>query len=99
MPTKRTKRVPTRIGISEAAIQAWRIGDFHALNYELGVHPFQVSPFDATGPEPPSWCTDRKTTCWCMSWPRGWELRQALLKAAGPPGRFDRHGCPRGAGR
>jgi hypothetical protein len=52
-----------------------------------------VSPFDATGPEPPVW--GRKTP-WGNSWPGAWELRRALIEVAGPPGRVGRHGEPLG---
>jgi hypothetical protein len=94
MPTKRVKRGATPIGISAAAIEAWRTGDWHGLNRLLGIAPCDVSPFDAVGPLP-SWCRT-SSTCWCASWPRGAELRKTLLEVAGPPGRYDRHGQPLG---
>jgi hypothetical protein len=55
VPTKRVKRTPERIGITAAAAQAWRVGDFHMVNRELGVAPCDWSPFDVTDGPPPSW--------------------------------------------
>jgi hypothetical protein len=61
--------------------RGWRAGDWHALNRAFGVRPWQVSPFDATGTAP------NPGSPWS-------ELRQALIAAAGPPGRVGRHGEP-----
>jgi hypothetical protein len=49
MPTKRTKRAPARVGLSEAAIVAWRAGDFHGLAQALGLVPFQPHPWPLSG--------------------------------------------------
>jgi hypothetical protein len=96
MATKRTKRSATPVGISAAAIEAWRIGDWHELNRLLGIAPCDVSPFDAIGPLP-SWCRTN-STCWCASWPRGVALRKRLIEVAGPPGGVGRHSEPLGPG-
>jgi hypothetical protein len=93
MPTKRRKLASRRIGLSAAAISGWQIGDYHMVNRELGVRPWQVSPFDAGG-NLPGRCTPGDA--WCASWPRAVELRAALIAVAGPPGRMDRHGQPLG---
>ena len=80
-----------RTGLTPKALEAWRIGDWHALNRELGLNVHETSPFDATLPEPPEWAG--------ASYRRAFELRQALIEAAGPPGRVGLHGDPRGPAR
>jgi hypothetical protein len=92
MPTKRTKRQPQRIGITTAAAEGWRAGDWHTVNRELGVPVCDWSPFDVTDGPPPSWL---KGPWQLRSWRRGQQLRQALLEF-GPPGVYDRHGAPLG---
>jgi hypothetical protein len=96
MPTNRTRRTraPSPDAITHEAASAWVQGDFHLLNRCLGIRPWMVSPFDASGPRPPAWA--RALEPWTESWARGWELRQALIAVAGPPGRMDRHGRPLG---
>ena len=92
MPTRRRKMAPDkRTGLTPKALEAWRIGDWHALNRELGLNVHETSPFDATLPEPPEWAG--------ASYRRAFELRQALIEAAGPPGRVGLHGDPRGPAR
>ena len=91
MPTRRRKVAPRQTGISIRALEAWRIGDWHGLNRELGLNVHETSPFDATLPEPPEWAG--------ASYRRAFELRQALIGAAGPPGRVGRHGDPLGPAR
>ena len=94
MPTKRVKRQPQRHGLTEAALAAWRIGDKAALRGALGIKPWQISPFDVAGYRP---TPGRTPNAYDQSWPRALELRKALMLAAGPPGKFDRHGRPMGA--
>jgi hypothetical protein len=91
MTTKRRKLTAQRIGLSSAALEAWRGGDLHALNRELGVRPWMISPFDA-GSKPSIGAKSE----WASSWPRAAGLRAALIEAAGPPGRVGRHGQPLG---
>jgi hypothetical protein len=92
MPTKRRKLTARPIGLSAAALEAWRIGDRRALNRALQVRPWQASPFETVG-KAPSWPGWEVLT---ESWPRAVELRAALIAAAGPPGRVGRHGEPLG---
>jgi hypothetical protein len=105
MPTKRRKLTPRTIGISSAAIAAWREGGFHTLNRELGIGPHQHSPFDATRATPPPWIQDNWNTdlrgglSGVAGWRHAWGLRQRLIELAGPPGRVGRHGEPLGPGR
>jgi hypothetical protein len=96
--TRRRRINPQRIGISEAALYHWQRGDKHECHRALGIYPFQWSPFDVDGPEPPKWVLKRRgdTGMSCDSWARAWELRQALCELAGPPGPSDRHGNPLG---
>jgi hypothetical protein len=88
MPTNRTRRPRSRAAdaVTVEAAEAWQIGDFHTLNRLLGIGPWEISPFYA----------DREHGGDTASLPRAQELRQALIEAAGPPGRFDRHGRPLG---
>lgn len=97
MPTKRRKLTPTKIAITDRALEAWRQGDFHTLNREIGCGPHLVSPFDVEGPDPPSWVRGTSLTLGFYGrWRETWGLRQRLIELAGPPGRYDRHGVPLG---
>jgi hypothetical protein len=101
MPTKRRRLANTHIGISPAAIEAWRIGDFHGLHAALGVRPWHISPFDVVegddpenpsgmlfaSPDPPS------------EWRRAVVARRRLIELAGAPGGVGRHGEPLGPGK
>jgi hypothetical protein len=97
MPTKRTKRNPARVGLSEAAIAAWKIGDFHALARALELVPFQPHPWPLEltalgchqGPPPAD-----AGELWRQGWPRAQLLQRALLEVAGEPGMMGRHGEP-----
>jgi hypothetical protein len=91
--TKRRKSAPKQIGLTEAALEAWKCGDEHTLDRELKVRPWEPSPFDVSRPEPPQ---TRTGGVWEEGWPRAWRLRQELIRVAGPPGRSDRHGRPLG---
>jgi hypothetical protein len=99
--TRRRKLYATRVGISEHALDAWQPGDKHACHQALGIMPFQWSPFDVDGPEPPEYMLEEERrgtdkAYGAASWRRAWELRQALCELAGEPGPFDRHGRPLG---
>jgi hypothetical protein len=96
LPTKRVKRQPDRIGISAEAAEAWRVGDWHAVNRLLDIAPNETSPFTVTSAQPPDWMARQP---WRINfWKRAWALRQAL-RETGPPGRHDRHGAPLGPAR
>jgi hypothetical protein len=69
-------------------------GDFHQVNRLLQVRPWQISPFDADRSY-----TGHHNPFYLESLPRAVELRAALIAAAGPPGRRDRHGRPLGPAR
>ena len=45
MPTKRRRLANRAIGISPAAAEAWRTGDFYELNRALGICPHQFTPW------------------------------------------------------
>jgi hypothetical protein len=95
MPTNRTRRPrsPSADAITAEAARAWLAGDFHALNAQFAVLPCDWSPFDVPDRgAPPSWESQHRIP----GWRRAQELRRSLIEAAGPPGRFDRHGQPLG---
>jgi hypothetical protein len=99
MPTKRRKLAPQRINISAEACEAWARGDKHACHAALDIMPFDHSPFHVTSIEPPQWLQQMGGTDLIAdegNWTRAWRLREALVAAAGPPGRFDRQGRPLG---
>jgi hypothetical protein len=80
-----------RARLTAKALEAWRIGDWHGLNRELGLNVHETSPFDARAPTPPEWAG--------ASYRWAFELRQALIEQGGPPGRVGRHGDPLGPAR
>jgi hypothetical protein len=82
-----------RIALTPAAIEAWKIGDLHALHRALDVPPWAPSQFRVGRANPPG---IRPGSVWEEAWPRSWALRQALIEAAGLPGRVGRHGEPLG---
>jgi hypothetical protein len=82
VPTKRRKLSARPLGISAAAIEAWRAGDWLGLHRALSLRPWEPSPFDTIGELPPE---DARP--WRASWPRVAELRKALIEQAVPPGR------------
>jgi len=92
--TKRRRIGPRQHGLTPRALEAWRVGDWHTLNAELGIRPWMVSPFDAAARP-----TRDDGSPWAQSWPRAAELRRRLIEAAGPPGRVGRHGEPLGPRR
>jgi hypothetical protein len=73
MATKRRKLSARPVGISAAAIEAWRQGAWMPLDRALGLRPWQINPLDAVGDPPPA-----DGTHWAASWPRAVELRRAL---------------------
>jgi hypothetical protein len=94
MPTKRRKIQPQRHGLTPEALEAWREGDKSALRTALGIKPWQISPFDVASYRRVPGTTPN---AYDQSWPMALELRKRLMLAAGPPGKFDRHGQPLGA--
>jgi hypothetical protein len=101
VPTNRRRRAHAlaKDRLTPEVCEAWRAGDFHAVNQVLGVRPWQFSPFDVERTTAPAWLVDRRGSDSMVGvgdWQRAWELRQALIAAAGPPGRMDRHGRPLG---
>ena len=58
--------------ITDAAVAAYRRGDWLGLHRALGLRPWQPSPLDATTDEPPSWAAPRD------GWREGWPLARAL---------------------
>jgi hypothetical protein len=100
MPTKRRRLANRQIGISPAAVEAWRIGDFHGLNQALGIRPWELSPFDASeddDPEDPPRSLIASSEPPGELWCRALVLRRRLIELAGKPGRVGRHGEPLGA--
>jgi hypothetical protein len=89
---------PARIGISQAAVDAWQAGDFAGLMRapDLGLHVPHPWPLEATllgcGQEPYEvahpW--DKTPAPWRVTaWQHAQALQRALLEIAGPPGRLD----------
>ena len=97
MPTKRRRLANRQIGIPAAAVEAWRVGDFHGLNQALGVYPHQFAPWPlevsmlGVNPDGP----DHREHDPIYGWERAVALQRALL-AICPPGRVGRHGQPLG---
>jgi hypothetical protein len=90
--------------ITPQAIEAWKQGDYHACLAALGLGPWDHDPFHTTSPEPPGWLVEHAArgsdiVAGPANRRRAWQLRQALIEAAGPPGHFDRHGRPLGPAR
>ena len=91
MPTRRRKMAPDkRTGLTPKALEAWRIGDWHALNRELGLDVQDIAVR----------CdVSRAAGIARRSYRRAFELRAALIDLCGPPGRVGRHGNPLGPAR
>jgi hypothetical protein len=89
MPTKRTKRIPERIGIRAEVIEAWKRADFRELHRLCGLAPCEPSPLPMSlhaygvreGP-PPAGCKP----FWARGWGRALQLQRTLLAVARPPG-------------
>ena len=87
MPTKRRKLAVRQIGISPAAIEAWRAGDYWALHHELSLKPWQM----------PDWHDDPPDNrpLGFGGQPDPAALKQQLIELAGPPPRrwrYNGHG-------
>jgi hypothetical protein len=100
--TLRRKLTPNRVGISNAALWHWQRGDKLACHQALGIYPFQWSPFDVDGPQPPEYMLEEERagtdkSYGAASWRRAWGLRCDLIELAGEPGAYDRHGRPVGS--
>jgi hypothetical protein len=95
MPTKRRRRAPITIGLSAAAIEAWRVGDAGTLRGELGIKPWEYEPwladvYSGVDPDdPPADPYDHR------GWERAVALQRALM-AICRPGKVGRHGLPLG---
>jgi hypothetical protein len=98
MPTKRKRLVNRQVGIPQAAIEAWCIGDLHGLHRALGISPWQESPFYADDPAPPSWMRLDEVRI-REDWVRAWEMRCRLIELACEPGGVGRHGEALGPGK
>jgi hypothetical protein len=82
MPTKRRRIAATRIGINDAALEAWRAGDSDALRQALSIRPWQMLPWPlrltALGCDrrhPPT-----GTDPWDASWSRAAALQRELYR-------------------
>jgi len=93
MPTRRARTERARHGITAKLLEAWRAGDWHLVNRLTNTGPHQIAPMDATPSNRPA---DDDNSHWAKSWPRAMEWRKRLIEAAGPPGRYNRHGEPLG---
>jgi hypothetical protein len=102
MPTKRKRLENRRIGIpyiTAAAVEAWRIGDWHGLYDALGLDATAPSPFDvseADDPENPPRGLFATPSGHVELWQMSLAVRRRLIDMAGPPGRPNRHGDPLG---
>jgi hypothetical protein len=78
------------LGISAAAIEAWRAGDRAELHRTLQLRPWHPSPLTVTAhcPYPPASPT-------AASWPRVLDLRRELIERAVKPGRRERPNATR----
>jgi hypothetical protein len=96
VPTKRKRRAPIAVGLTAAAVEAWRVGDAGTLRSELGIRPWGFCPWPTEvyslgvdPDDPPDATEDHR------SWQRAVDLQRALL-AICPPGKVGRHGYPLG---
>ena len=79
MPIKRRVAKVRDHRLTAAAVEAYRNRDSLALHRALGLKPWEVSPLDADGPEPPA---DPHRGPWLDSWPKAWALAVELEAAA-----------------
>jgi hypothetical protein len=78
MPIKARRAKARQLRITPEAVQGFEAGDVLALHRALGLRPWQASPLDVDGPEPPAWAG---RTAWAASWPPAAELRAELERA------------------
>jgi len=84
MATKRRKLSARPIGISAAAIEAWRAGDFWTLHRALDLKVWQMPHWNSDPPEP------RPTGDWppvLRAWEHLLDCKAQLVELAGPPPR------------
>jgi hypothetical protein len=79
MPIKRRVAKARDHRLTAAAVEAYRNRDTLGLHRELGLRPWEVSPLDVDGPEPPAWANSGP---WLDSWPKAWALRAELEAGA-----------------
>jgi hypothetical protein len=105
VPTKRRKVAPRLSGLTPAAVDAWRAGDYMALHRALGLSPWDASPLPLS--VTPLGCDQRtpeqnakmayEHRLYHATWPKALQLQLQLMAIAGNPGRVGRHGKPLGA--
>ena len=66
MPVKLRQSKQRQHRITPEALEAFQRGDAMGLHRALGLKPWQPSPFDIDGPEPPTWASPGP---WRDSWP------------------------------
>lgn len=76
MPVKQRKAKHRAHVVTADALEAFVQGDHIGLHRALGLKPWQPSPFDIDGPEPPHWT--RQGDIWNEHWPLVAGLRAEL---------------------
>ena len=79
MTTNRKQPDRAHRPITPEAIELYRNRDKLGLHSALGLQPWQVSPLDALGAQPPAWCPPGDG--WRRSWAEGRALRHQLEAA------------------
>ncbi|MFD2053781.1 hypothetical protein ACFSQT_12000 [Mesorhizobium calcicola] len=68
-------------GINPQAVEAFKAGDNATLRQALKIRPWEPSPLEVDGPQPPDWARN-DGTAWTACWPNAWALRQELEEAS-----------------
>ena len=76
MPVKaRRTKIPEH-PVTTAALDAFEAGDERALAAAIRQRPWQPSPLEVDGPEPPTWSSPG--SAWRTEWEVMWEVRQEI---------------------
>ena len=82
MPVKaRRTKIPEH-PVTTAALDAFEAGDERALYAAIRQRPWQPSPLEVDGPEPPAWASSGWRTQWEVMWQVRQEIERKLAERA-----------------
>jgi hypothetical protein len=76
MPVRFRRSKTPEHPVTDAALDAFVAGDERALAAAIRQRPWQPSPLEVDGPEPPAWAGHGSG--WATQWLVMWEVRQEI---------------------